>query len=80
MPIYEYRCSECSKAFERIQKLNDPAPACPACGKSTERMVSLSSFQFNGTGFYTTDYARKGSAAPATAASPSSGESTSGGD
>lgn len=77
MPIYEYRCSECGNDFERIQKINAPAPACPKCGKATERRVSLSSFQFNGSGFYTTDYARKNSGA---SSGGGSGSGSSGGE
>ncbi len=33
MPIYEYRCRACGHAFEHLhRRLNEPAPACPACG------------------------------------------------
>ncbi len=73
MPIYEYRCSACGNDFERIQKINDPAPGCPKCGQATERRVSLSSFQFNGSGFYTTDYARKSAAASDSGSSSGNG-------
>lgn len=32
MPIYEYACAACGHRFERIMKVGERAPACPACG------------------------------------------------
>jgi putative FmdB family regulatory protein len=32
MPIYEYECKSCGHSFERITKVGEEAPACPACG------------------------------------------------
>ncbi len=32
MPIYEYECKSCGHSFERIMKVGEEAPACPACG------------------------------------------------
>lgn len=32
MPIYEYECIACGHCFERIMKVGEEAPACPACG------------------------------------------------
>lgn len=32
MPIYEYLCQNCGKAFNHLHKrLAEPAPACPQC-------------------------------------------------
>jgi putative FmdB family regulatory protein len=42
MPIYEYRCPSCGKDFEltrSIAQASEPAP-CPACGKSSQKLVS----------------------------------------
>ncbi len=59
MPIYEYQCSECGSRVERLQKLGDPPPeACEACGGEMERQVSAPAFQFKGSGWYATDYAK----------------------
>ncbi len=69
MPIYEYRCNECGKTFDAIQKFSDEPYAM--CGQSTvecpndrkgpvERLLSSPSFHFKGSGFYITDY-NKGS-------------------
>jgi putative FmdB family regulatory protein len=61
MPLYEYQCDACENRFERIQKFSDPPVAvCPACGGSVRKLVSSPAFQFKGTGWYVTDYARSG--------------------
>lgn len=62
MPLYEYRCLKCGKRFERIQRFSDPPRStCPQCGGYAERLISAPAFQFKGTGWYATDYARKSS-------------------
>lgn len=63
MPIYEYRCGACTTRFEQIQRLADPPlDVCPHCGKGpVERLLSSPAIQFKGSGWYITDYARKGS-------------------
>ena len=62
MPLYEYRCDACGQRFEVIQKFSDPPPdACRLCGKGpVERQQASPAIQFKGTGWYITDYARKG--------------------
>jgi len=32
MPIYEYQCTACGHLFERIMKIGETVPKCPACG------------------------------------------------
>jgi putative FmdB family regulatory protein len=60
MPIYEYRCESCDHEFERFQQRNDDDPeACPDCGEGgVKRLISDTSFQLKGSGWYETDYAR----------------------
>lgn len=61
MPIYEYRCTKCGHRFEAIQKVSDtPLSKCEKCKGKAERLVSSPAIQFKGTGWYITDYARKG--------------------
>jgi putative FmdB family regulatory protein len=61
MPIYEYRCHQCGKTLERIQKFSDqPLKVHEDCGGELERLISRSALQFKGTGWYVTDYARNG--------------------
>jgi putative FmdB family regulatory protein len=59
MPIYEYACPKCGE-FEVTQRITaDPLKKCPTC-KSTKvkKLISSTSFQLKGTGWYVTDYAR----------------------
>ena len=61
MPIYEYLCQKCEGKFEVIQKFSDePLTEHAGCGGSVERLVSAPAFQFKGTGWYITDYAKSG--------------------
>lgn len=64
MPIYEYQCTTCGHQLETIQKISDdPLKDCPACGKPTfNKMISATSFQLKGTGWYATDFRDKGKA------------------
>ncbi len=60
MPIYEYKCSKCGEVFEAFQKINDqPLTACRYCQGKVEKLISHSSFQLKGAGWYLTDYAKK---------------------
>ena len=63
MPIYEYQCDACGQRFEQIQKFSDgPVDVCPKCGKGpVQKLLSAPAFQFKGSGWYVTDYAKKGS-------------------
>ena len=62
MPIYEYECTKCGKTFEVIQKMSDkPLKKHGGCGGALTKLISASGFQFKGTGWYVTDYARKSS-------------------
>jgi len=60
MPLYEYRC-ERGHTFEVMQRMSeDPVTACTTCGAPVERVFHPVAVHFKGSGFYTTDYARKG--------------------
>jgi len=69
MPLYEYRCEACAVQFEKIQRFSDdPISVCPTCGQGpVVKLLSSPAIQFKGSGWYITDYARKGreSATPA---------------
>lgn len=47
MPIYEYRCEDCSGKFEVLTKFaeRDTGQVCPSC-ESTKTRVLVSSFAF----------------------------------
>ncbi len=61
MPLYEYECDDCGHRFELIQKFSDElATTCPECSGTLRKLLSSPAIQFKGTGWYITDYARKG--------------------
>jgi putative FmdB family regulatory protein len=60
MPIYEYKCQKCGEEFEVFQGIADPAvKSCKFCKGSVQKLMSLSSFQLKGSGWYATDYGGK---------------------
>jgi putative FmdB family regulatory protein len=62
MPIYEYRCKK-GHQFEVFQSMaDDPVTKCEVCRAKVERVFHPIAVHFKGSGFYTTDYAKKGSA------------------
>ena len=66
MPIYEYKCKKCGKEFEMFQGIADPAAkSCRFCKGPVHKLMSLSSFQLKGSGWYATDYGGKKAPAPA---------------
>ena len=59
MPIYEYLCPKCGQ-FEITQRITEDAlKRCPTCRSGVKKLISQTSFQLKGTGWYVTDYARK---------------------
>ena len=81
MPIYEYQCKKCKHRFEKIQLFSDPMlKKCPKCGAALELLISSSTVQFKGSGWYVTDYAKKsggGSASNGDSASKKEGKTKS---
>ena len=60
MPIYEYECGKCG-VFEVSQRISEAALSkCPTCRRRVRRLISNTSFQLKGSGWYVTDYARGG--------------------
>ena len=75
MPIYEYRCDN-GHQFEVFQSMSDdPVSVCPECGAPVERLFHPVAVHFKGSGFYTTDYARKATAKASTDGGSDSKES-----
>jgi putative FmdB family regulatory protein len=65
LPIYEYKCEGCGEVFEVIQKFADePVTVHEKCGAHVHRLMSAPSFQFKGSGWYVTDYAKGGNSSP----------------
>ena len=60
MPIYEYGCEKCG-VVEVTQRISDPPlQKCPTCRRKVQRLISATSFQLKGSGWYVTDYGRGG--------------------
>ena len=75
MPIYEYSCKKCGKTIEVIQKFSDaPLKKHQGCGGGLTKLISTSSFQLKGSGWYVTDYARKGKTSDSSESAPSAAE------
>lgn len=62
MPIYEYQCGSCGHQLEAFQNISEPALSiCPSChNEALSKLVSATSFQLKGTGWYATDFRDKG--------------------
>ena len=59
MPIYSYQCSN-GHAFELRQSFSaEPQQECPECSVMAQRQIHAVGVIYKGSGFYTTDYARK---------------------
>src|SRR5260370_17268941 len=73
MPNYEYLCKNCGHRFEQIRKFSDkPLRKCPECGGVIEQVISAPAVQFKGSGWYVTDYAKKGAGSAGSSSSTSS--------
>jgi putative FmdB family regulatory protein len=63
MPIYEYQCKKCGAREELLQSHGEIVdPRCPKCRRKMVRLVSAPAIQFKGSGWYVTDYGRRGGA------------------
>lgn len=63
MPTYEYECEACGHGFEKFQSMTDKTlRKCPVCKKmKLQRLIGAGAgIIFKGSGFYETDYKRKG--------------------
>jgi putative FmdB family regulatory protein len=59
MPIYDYKCDN-GHRFEAMQSMADaPIDTCDVCDAPAHRILHAPAVHFKGSGFYTTDYARK---------------------
>ena len=71
MPIYEYQCKVCGKEIEVLQTMNDKPPICcidpkdkTMSGQMKRKMSTIAPPVFKGSGFYATDYKKKGFSKP----------------
>lgn len=80
MPTYQYACTECDHAFERVQTFTeDSLTTCPACEGRLRKVFNAVGVVFKGSGFYRTDSRsdnKSTGSATATGSSTSSDSST----
>jgi putative FmdB family regulatory protein len=78
MPVYEYECDSCGKVFEVQQRMADaPLTQCPECDGTVRKVMSMSSFQLKGGGWYADGYASaRKDTGTSTAATPPPATST----
>ena len=75
MPFYEYRCEK-GHTFEVMQKMtDDPVTTCQTCDAKVQRVFHPVAVHFKGSGFYNTDYGKKG-AKPAEKSTETSSKSS----
>lgn len=81
MPTYQYRCTECGRDLEAVQKFSDPAlTECTTCGGSLRKVFNAVGVVFKGSGFYRTDSRAGASAAAKGAAGSGAAGSGEGGE
>jgi putative FmdB family regulatory protein len=82
MPLYEYRCLKCGHQLEVLQKFSDrPLRRCPECPGKLEKLISRTSFQLKGGGWYDQGYGNpsggSGKGTGSSASPPSKSDSSS---
>ena len=76
MPIYEYKCDN-GHVFEVVQRIAEEAlTRCEDCGAPAVRVLYSPAVHFKGSGFYNTDYGKKGSKPAEKTSENSSGSSS----
>ena len=61
MPVYEYECSDCQSVVEIQQKISEPPlTSCPECQGPVKKLMSMTSFQLKGGGWYADGYGSSG--------------------
>ncbi len=67
MPIYAYHCVSCGNNFDLKQGFDAHTETpCPLCDDTARRRFVAPTVIYKGSGFYTTDYARKGASSSTT--------------
>jgi putative FmdB family regulatory protein len=65
VPIYEYKCDN-GHTFEVMQRMTDDTlTECTECGAPVQRVFHPVAIHFKGSGFYNTDYGKRGRGASA---------------
>ena len=77
MPTYQYRCADCGRELEVVQKFTDASlTECPTCTGNLRKVFNAVGVVFKGSGFYRTD-SRSGSSSSVSGSSSSSSNDSS---
>lgn len=61
MPMFDFTCESCERRFENLLVKNSEVELkCEFCGQPLKREFPVVNPIFKGSGFYETDYKRKG--------------------
>ncbi len=64
MPIYEYACRDCGDVLEVILRQGERQPRkCRKCSGKLDKLISRTSFQLKGGGWFDHGYSKGGSSA-----------------
>jgi putative FmdB family regulatory protein len=81
VPTYQYRCTECGRELEVVQKFTDPAlTECEECRGALRKVYNAVGVVFKGSGFYRTDSRKADGAAGGTRAAEKSSSDKGSGD
>ena len=62
MPIYEYACRDCGEVLEVILRQGERQPRkCRKCSGRLDKLISRTSFQLKGGGWFDHGYSKGGS-------------------
>ena len=62
MPIYEYACRDCGEVLEVILRQGERQPRkCRKCSGKLDKLISRTSFQLKGGGWFDHGYSKGGS-------------------
>jgi len=59
MPMYEFKCDNCCKIFERFCSINENEIICPNCNNKIKKIISLSNFKLEGNHWEKDSYGLK---------------------
>lgn len=60
MPLHIYRCTDCGRDTEAIQKFSDPPLTTCECGGSLQKQIGRPAFHLKGGGWYRDGYTSQG--------------------
>jgi putative FmdB family regulatory protein len=79
LPTYQYACTECGHAFEKVQSFSeDSLTVCPECEGRLRKVFNAVGVVFKGSGFYRTDSRADAKKSSTTNGSKSDGSSSGG--